>query len=270
MRFLPASKRLRATSLAVLVTGSVSASLLLAGPTAAATTETPSELVASVYAAALSAGSFHYVDQQTLGINGAFIHQIESGDVGHGEGVQFISGRFGNSEAIVIGSTAYLKGNATALQVDLLYPLRRAETYANRWLSFTPKDTPYQLIVRLVLGTTSWAKPTEAPLDSLPERADSISRPSIVDGRSVESVTSSIDDVVASTDSSFLGHAQVFFPADSPRLPYRVTDDTTGTEAGSPFSQQDSATFSKWSEHVSVTPPVRALAYSSLPPPDAA
>src|ERR1700733_2637440 len=90
MRFLPASKRLRATSLAVLVTGSVSASLLLAGPTAAAATETPSELVASVYAAALSAGSFHYVDQQTLGINGAFVHQIESGDVGHGEGVQFV------------------------------------------------------------------------------------------------------------------------------------------------------------------------------------
>jgi hypothetical protein len=113
----------------------------------------------------------------------------------------------------------------------------------------------------------------EAPvdeLDSLPERPNSISRVSTVDGRSVESVTSSIDDVVASTDSSFFGHAQVFFPANSPKLPYRLTDDTRGTEAGSPFSQQDSATFSKWSEHVKVTLPAGALPYSSLPPPDAA
>jgi hypothetical protein len=122
----------------------------------------------------------------------------------------------------------------------------------------------------LVLGTTSWAQPTEAPLDSLPERPNSISRASTVDGRSVESVNSTIDDVVASTDSSFVGHAQVFFPASSPKLPYRLTDDTTGTEAGSPFSQQDSATFSKWRERVEVTPPTGALPYSSLPPPDAA
>lgn len=270
MRFLPSGERLQAAALAVLVTGTVSASLVLPGSSAAATTETPSELVASVYAAALAAGSFHYVDQQTLGINGASIQQTESGDVGRGEGVQFVYGRFGNSEAIVIGSVAYLKGNAAALQVDLLYPLRRADAYANRWISFTPKDEPYQLIVRLVLGTTSWAKPTEAPLDSLPERPNSISRPPTVDGRAVESVTSTIDDVVASTDSSFVGSAQVFFGANSPKLPYRLTDDTTGTEAGSPFSQQDSATFSKWSERVEVTPPTGALPYSSLPPPDAA
>jgi hypothetical protein len=237
---------------------------------AVAAGETPSQLVASVYAAALAAGSFHYVDQQTLGINGTLVQQTESGDVGRGEGVQFVSGRLGDSEAIVIGSVAYLRGNAAALQVYLLYPLHRADAYANRWISFTPKDGPYQLIVRLVLGSTSFTKPTAAPLDSLPEHPNSISRPSTVDGRSVESVFSTIDDVVASTDSSFVGHAQVFFAANSPKLPYRLTDDTTGTEAGSPFSQQDSATFSKWKEQVEVTPPKTALAYSSLPPPDAA
>jgi hypothetical protein len=270
VRFLSSRERFRAASFVILMTGSGGASLLLPGPTAvASTSETPTQLVASVYAAALAAGSFHYVDQQTLGINGASVHQTESGDVSPGEGVQFVDGRLGNSETIVIGSVAYLRGDATALQVDLLYPLRRANVYANRWISFTPKDGPYQLIVRLVLGTTSWTNATEASLDSLPERPNSISRPSSVDGRSVESVTSTIDDVVTSTESSFFGHAQIFFPANSPKLPYRLTDDTTGTEAGSPFSQQDSATFSKWKEHVTVAPPARALPYSSLPPPDA-
>jgi hypothetical protein len=271
MRFLAPCERLRTAAFTMLLTGSVGASLVIPGTTAAAaTSESPSQLVATVYATALAAGSFHYIDQQTLGINGTLVQQTESGDVGRGEGVQFVDGRLGNSEAIVIGSVAYLRGNAAALQVDLLYPLRRAKTYANRWISFTPKDGPFQLIVRLVLGTTSWAKPTDAPLDSLPEHPNSISRQSTVDGRSVESVLSTIDDVVISTDSSFVGHAQVFFAANSPKLPYRLTDDTTGTEAGSPFSQQDSATFSKWKEHVEITSPTKALPYSSLPPPDAA
>ena len=219
---LRSSERLRAAALTLLVTGSVGAWLLLPGSAAsAATGETPSEVVASVYAAALAAGSFHYIDQQTLGINGASVHQTESGDVGHGEGVQFVQGRLGNSEAIVIGSVAYLRGNAAALQVYLLYPLRRANAYANRWISFTSKDEPYQLIVRLVLGTTSWTIPTDAPLNALPERPSSISRSSTADGRSVESVTSTIDVVVANTGSSFFGHAEVFFAANSPKLPYR-------------------------------------------------
>jgi len=271
MRFHHCGAPIRAFALAMLVTGSVGTSLLLLGPAATASTnETPGEVVAAVYAAATAAGSFHYVDQQTLGINGTTVRQTESGDVGRGEGVQFVDGRLGSSEAIVIGSVAYLRGNAAALQVYLLYPLRRADAYANRWISFTPKDAPFQTIASLVLSTTFWTKPSQAPLDSLPQRPSSISRLSRVDGRSVESVTSTIDDVVKSTNSSFVGHSQVYFAANSPQLPYRMTDATTGTAAGSPFSQQDSATFSKWSENVKVVLPKGALAYSSLPPPDAA
>jgi hypothetical protein len=253
----------------MLVAGSVGAPLLLLGPSATAeTSETPAEVVANVYATAAAAGSFHYVNQQTLGINGTLVHQTVSGDVSHGEGVLFVNGRFGDSEAIVIGSVAYLKGDAAALQVDLLYPLKRADHYANRWISFTSKDTPFQTIKDLVFSTTLWANPAQAPLDSLPQRPRSVSQVSSLDGRPVESVTSTIDDVVKSTDSSFVGHAQVYFAATS-QLPYRLTDATTGLEAGSPFSEQDSATFSKWSEHLEVTAPPGALRYSALPPPDA-
>jgi hypothetical protein len=254
----------------LLVTGCASAALLSqVGIASASTSETPAEAVVAAYAAATAAGSFHYVNQQTLGINGALVHQTESGDVAPGIGVQFITGRLGDSEAIVIGSTAYLKGNAAALQVDLLYPLTRAKHYANQWISFTSKDTPFQTIKDLVLSSTFWANPTQAPLDSLPQRPMTITQLSEVKGRAVEAVTSRIDDVVKSTDSSFVGHAEVFFAATSPRLPYRLTDSTTGIEAGSPFSEQDSATFSKWSEHLSVHTPVGALRYSALPPPDA-
>jgi hypothetical protein len=270
MRLLHSRGPHRVLAFTMLAMGAAGASLVLLGPTATAeTSATPAEVVATVYAAATAAGSFHYVNQQTLGINGTLVHQTESGDVSHGVGVQFINGRLGDSEAIVIGSVAYLKGDAAALQVDLLYPLSRAKHYANRWISFTSKDAPFQTIKDLVLNSTFWGNPAQAPLDSLPQRPSSISQLSRVDGRSVESVTSTIDDVVKSTSSSFVGHAQVYFAATSPQLPYRLTDATTGTEAGSPFSEQDSATFSKWREHFEVRAPKGPLRYSALPAPDA-
>jgi hypothetical protein len=85
MRSLFSAEHLRAAARTMFLSGSVGVSLILPGPTAtAATNETPSQLVASVYAAATAAGSFHYIDQQTLGINGASVHQTESGDVGRG------------------------------------------------------------------------------------------------------------------------------------------------------------------------------------------
>jgi hypothetical protein len=243
----------RVAVVAILASGCVGALLLRVPSVAAQTTETPAQLVAAVYPAAAAAGSFHYVNQQTLGINGTLVHQTETGDVTGDVGVQFINGRLGNSEAIVMGSTAYLKGDAAALQVDLLYPLSRANRYANRWISFTSHDTPFQTIKNLVLSSTFWTNPTLAPLDSLPQRPRSISELAKIGGRPMESVTSTIDDVFDSTDSSFIGHAEVYFAATSPLLPYRLTDSTTGTEAGAPFSEQDSASFSKWHEHVQVT-----------------
>jgi hypothetical protein len=42
-------------------------------------------------------------------------------------------------------------------------------------------------------------------------------------------------------------------------------DSTTGTTAGSPFSQQDAASFTKWGETVKATAPANAVPYATLP-----
>jgi hypothetical protein len=256
---------LRAVGAMVMI-GSLNIALFLGNSaTSGAGVESPTQVSASVYAAAMNSGSFHYVDLQRIGFGGPIGSQIEIGDVALTKGIQFVSGTLGDSETIVIGSAAYLKANAPALEVDLLWTKSMATKYANRWISFTPKDWPYDAVIEFVVTRTFWDDPERAPVESLPQKPTSIGGRSTLDGESVETVASSIDDIVKSTNSSFIGDSRVYFDSNSPHLPFIVTDSTSGTEAGSPQSQQDVATFTKWGETVKVTVPTGAVAFSSLP-----
>jgi hypothetical protein len=227
--------------------------------------ESAVQVNASIYTAAMKAGSFHYVDHQEFGFGGTIGPQTESGDVARNKGVQFISGTLGDSETVVVGTAAYLKANVAALEVGLLWSKSMASKYANRWISFTPKDQPYDSVIEFVVARTFWDAPDRASVESLPQKPSSVGGRSTLDGKSVESVTSSIHDIVKSTNSSFIGASRIYFDSNSPHLPFVVTDSTSGTEAGSPTSQQDVATFTKWGEVVNVTAPTRAVEFSSLP-----
>jgi hypothetical protein len=234
-------------------------------PTISATVESPTELNASVYAAAMKSGSFHYVDLQEIGFGGPVGHQTETGDVALNKGIQYVSGTLGDSETIVVGTAAYLKANAPALEVDLLFSKSMAAKYANHWISFTPKDWPYDATIEFVVTRTFWDNPDRSPVESLPQKPISIGGKSTLAGESVESVTSTIHDIVKRTNSSFIGNSRVYFDSSSPHLPFVVIDSTSGTEAGSPNTQQDVATFTKWGETVKVGLPTGAVAFSSLP-----
>jgi hypothetical protein len=251
---------------AVAMIGSLNVALLLTNSaTGAAAVVSPSQLNASVYTAAMKSGSFHYVDLQRIGFGGPIGSQTETGDVSLNRGIQFISGTLGNSETIVVGTAAYLKANAPAREVGLLWSKSMATKYANRWISFTPKDWPYDSVIEFVVTRTFWDDPERSSVESLPQKPTSIGPKSTLDGESVESVASSIHDIEKSTNSSFIGDSRVYFDSSSPHLPFVVTDSTSGTEAGSPQSQQDVATFTKWGETVKVTAPTGAVAFSSLP-----
>jgi hypothetical protein len=227
------------------------------------TTKSPSEINASVYSAAMKAGSFHYVDHQEFGFGSTTGPQTETGDVALDKGVQFISGVLGDSETIVVGTAAYVKGNAAALEVGLLWPKSKATKYANRWISFTRKDQPYDSVIEFVVTRTFWNDANRASAESLPQRPASVGNESTLNGQQVDSVTSSIHDIVKSTNSSFIGISRIYFDPKS-SLPVVVTDSTSGTEAGSPTSQQDVAAFTKWGEAVDVTAPTGAVAFSTL------
>jgi len=184
--------------------------------TGAATVETPTQLNGSVYATAMKSGSFHYVDLQRIGFGGPIGPQTETGDAALNKGIQFVSGSLGNSETIVVGTAAYLKANAPALEVGLLWSKSMATKYASRWISFTPGDWPYDSVIEFVVTRTFWDDPGRAPVESLPQKPTSIGGKSTLDGESVESVASSIHDIVKSTNSSFIGDSRVYFDSSPP------------------------------------------------------
>jgi hypothetical protein len=228
--------------------------------------QTPAQANAMVYAAAIASGSFHYVDHQTDLLGGYLVHETDAGDASLNEGIELSSGLLGDAEVIVVDSVAYLKGNAVCLQL-IGFSQKVANTYANRWISVMPKDFPYQNLVYMVLTKTFWGDPRQAPMTPLPQKGLSTSGVTTLNGRRLLSVTSSIHDIVKSTNSSFIGSSRIYFATKAPYLPYAVISETRGTAAGSPTAESDSATFTNWGEAVRVIAPSGALPYSSLPPP---
>jgi hypothetical protein len=61
--------------------------------------KSPAEANATLYAAAVAAGSFHYADVTTGTVGGQPVTATQSGDSGHGEGVQYMTSALGNYES---------------------------------------------------------------------------------------------------------------------------------------------------------------------------
>ncbi len=218
---------------------------------------------AALFEAATAAGSFHYVDSDSSDIGGARSRQVETGDVGPGVGIQFTVGDLGNSEIIVVHSTAYLLGDETTLETLLEFSKPEAIMYADKWISFTPNDSFYFSVADLVTAESFWGVPRNNPVDPLAQLPESVSGPFVMDGVSTQVVSYSIHDIVKSTNSSFLGSSTIRIATKS-KLPSSCDVQTTGTYAGTPGSEDDAITFSQWGEAVPVNQPAGALPFSSL------
>ena len=233
------------------------------GASATSDSLTPHQANAALFKAATTSRSFHYVDVDGSDIGGARTHQVETGDVGPGEGIQDTVGNLGNSEIIVLHSIAYLLGDETTLETLLEFSQSEAQRYAGKWISFTPKDPFYYSVADLVTAESFWGVPRNNPIQPLPQTPLSVSSPSVIDGRPMETVRYSIHDIVKSTNSSFIGSSRIAFATQN-HLPRSCEVQTSGTDAGTPGSEVDSATFSRWGERVSVSQPAGALPFSSL------
>jgi hypothetical protein len=235
------------------------------GETASAS-QTPAQVNAAVYHAATTSGSFHYLHVNSSQTDGTDIKVKEIGDVGRNEGIQYTTGTLGQSEIIVLGSMAYMKGDVSALQYQLGLPQREATTYANRWISLTAADSEYSNVIDLVTLRSFWNNPKVNAFLSVSEvpRSTTTGR---FDGQDALSIDYSIDESFKSTHSTFVGSSRLFTSAKSPHLPIASISSTTGKLEGDKDVQKDSGTFTKWGESVNVVAPTGALPFSSLPPP---
>lgn len=208
-------------------------------------------LVSGSLAAAAAAGSFHYVSSSVS----AGISQLTVGDAGAVSGRQVITVAGDTFTVLVVGSTAYFQGDATAMVQNLAVPPAVAQARAGQWISLVSGDSPYESVKAAV--TTS-----EALSDNVTFTPRTVLAQSAVAGQRVIGVRGAMHGVAGQRGS---GTAILYVSAGGRHLPVRYVEHgtLTGTD-GSTASITFTIDFSAWGEGVQVNVPPGAVAFSSL------
>ncbi|MGD0394528.1 MAG: hypothetical protein ABSC41_18020 [Acidimicrobiales bacterium] len=176
-----------------------------------------------------------------------------------------MSSALGDYEVIVLNSKAYMKANLTMLENTFGYSPSEAAPYVDRWIAFTPSDSPYSSVAADVTTATTWNDPAESPTDGLPHTPESVTGLSNVNGESVQSVGYSLDGTSKAADASYSGTETISFFATNPHLPTHLTEQLSGTANQQATTANVEVTFSRWGEPVTVTAPTASIPYSTLP-----
>jgi hypothetical protein len=119
------------------------AALAVVLPQAASASSSPSKVLASILAAARTQASVHYTSTTNFGTEQvSFV-----GDAGLQSGSQTITytkaGKTGHVTVIVSDNTAYIRGDAFALENYVGFKATPAKDYAGRWVQFPHTDKGY-------------------------------------------------------------------------------------------------------------------------------
>jgi hypothetical protein len=148
MSLLP-TRLLAATAAAAIAPVALLATAASPAPAAGATTAQSAE---SLYNAAVKAATSKGVHFDSVATQAGTTLKV-SGDTGTSSGMQTLTVTRGNIvenvSALVVGSTGYIKGNATALRNIIGLPSAKSSKYAGRWMSF---PTSNQALASLVAG----------------------------------------------------------------------------------------------------------------------
>jgi hypothetical protein len=147
---------LRAAAVAATAAAAVLAPLAIFAATApgapSAGAATASQSAQSLYDAAIKAATSQGVHFQSVATQSGTTLRV-SGDTGASSGAQTLTVTRGNVvenvSAKVVGSTGYVKGNATALRNVIGLTSAKASKYADKWMSF---PTSNQALDTLVAG----------------------------------------------------------------------------------------------------------------------
>ncbi len=128
------------------------------GTSGALGNKTATQVLAGALAAAKKSGSVHF---DLLGTEAGKTESIE-GDASNTDGREKITAGTLTIQAEVIGTGAYVEGNAGGLEDQMGLSAATAATYAGKWISIASTDAPYSSITKAVrlAGTLSDLKPT--------------------------------------------------------------------------------------------------------------
>ena len=200
----------------------------------------PGAILSTAVRAATRLEEVHYV----LRTSGTSTSQTVTGDAATNQGAEYVVS--GSDEAVIqlIGSTAYIKGNAGGLQDIIGLGSAQATRYAGQWVSLQPTDSMYRSVVQSV--TLQGVLGNVKPRGSLEK-----STPVTLGGRSVVGVRGGL------ADATEQGSATMWVATATPNVPVGVEAQTTsGSEIG---------VFSKWGERFRFEAPSGAVAFSAPP-----
>jgi hypothetical protein len=228
------------------------------GTRSSAPSSTPAQarrLVQSSLAAAQAAGSFHYVSTSTSSSpTTSSVKQVTIGDAGASSGRQAITISGDTFDVVVVGTTAYLRGDASAMVASLGIPAAVAEAHAGQWISLVPGDAPYQSVE--VAVTTASALDQNVTFNAGRE-----SGTVKVDGQTTTAVQGSMSAVDGQPAH---GTATLYVRTGPHPLPVRYVERGTVGKGSSASQLNFAITFSSWGEDTGVTAPTGATPFSSL------
>jgi hypothetical protein len=240
------------------------AAVALAAPVAvlvAATGVTPagaasaSPSAQSLYDAAIKAATSQGVHFESVATQSGTTLRV-SGDTGASSGAQTLTVTKGNAlenvTAMVVGSTGYVKGNATALRNIIGFTSAKASKYADRWLFF---PTSNQALDSLVAGLKNSDVANELQMAG----PYTYGTAQTVGGQHALAIQGSVTDGSGAKVPVIL-----YVPAlGTPRPIEQVTNPGASKSSS---SIHGTVMFSKWGEKTNETTPAHALSLLKLAP----
>lgn len=209
--------------------------------------KSPDQILSTAIASAEAETGVHYQLHATIGSQ----NQVVTGDAGGTEGEQEVASGTDVVDVQLIGATAYVKGNAGGLQHTIGLPATVAASYADRWIAVVSSDTLYQPITQAVTLRGIFGQ-------LRPSGTHSAGAPTTVDGQRAVGVRGGLPGQVAQGVS---GTAVLYVTTRRPNLPVAFS----GEAQSATQHVTDIGTFSRWGEHLALTPPPGAVAFASLP-----
>jgi hypothetical protein len=212
-------------------------------------------ILKSVLAAVGSAGSFHYVSSSTSSSPTATrLTQVTVGDAGPSSGRQVITIGTSHFEVVVVGSTAYFKGDAVATSASLGLSAALARTYAGRWISLVSGDQPYQSVYAAVTASSAIA-------DNITFTPRSELAAAKIGGTDVIGLRGGLTPI---DGQAAKGIATLYVTAGRRHLPVRYVEKGTVGSGPSRATLNFQIAFSAWGNPVSVPAPTGVVPFSSL------
>lgn len=128
--------------------------------------KSPDGVLSAALAAANKLGGVHYVLQTST----ATQKETVTGDAARSEGAQYVVNGSDQMVIQLIGTSAFVRGNAGGLQDTIGLPSTVASRYAGKWISFRTTDSLYQSVVQAVTlkNVLAHLTPTGSLIESSP------------------------------------------------------------------------------------------------------